>query len=440
MMAKDILKQHYTKELNKKMNELKQHSLILVDWYVNQYSKIWIPKSIMKLFEKFYDIYTNALINACLRNDIKMVSDLLFIVPNEININDTSVDGMTPLCIAVLNRNVNIVELLFKHPNINIDKQDSCGKTALYIASQLDDPCIVQFLLRPRNTVFEYESDIERARLPSFEYSIKNDNSNNMDDYDDMEYQNMELDMEYYDIEGRMLKSINNPIDLSWEMAGCSPVNTTLKGTNPNIANNSGVSPLWIATSKNNIEIMKLLITYGADLNRADGHKGATPLFIACEKGNKCAVDLLLAADADVNLPRSSDGISPLNIAAQNGYVHIVDILLKSGADPFQFSRVGSNPFTSAVINGNVKIIKLIYQHLLNLKSKTEITEFVNANQPINGRTSLHLGCINGHYDAVKYLMYTINVDTSKKDFENKTALEYAIKNGYKNIVSIFPK
>jgi len=207
------------------------------------------------------------------------------------------------------------------------------------------------------------------------------------------------------------------------------------RGANPNLAKHDGCTPLWIAASRGNVECMKHLINYSADLNKSDRSQGATPLFVACQNGKKDAVDLLLAARADVNRPREGDGTSPLMMASHNGHTGIADLLLKSGADPMQANSTGLNAFGCASMQGHAEIVQLMYQQLQNVKRPEEITAFINAGDGVNGWTPFHLACMGGHYKVIKFLVNHCKVDVLKKDYENKTGLEHAWQNGHTNMI-----
>jgi ankyrin repeat protein len=181
---------------------------------------------------------------------------------------------------------------------------------------------------------------------------------------------------------------------------------------------------------------MRALINYGADLNKPDRSQGATPLFVACQNGKKSAVDLLLASGAEVNRPREGDGTSPLMMSAHNGHADIVDVLLRSGADPMQPNSTGLNALGCAAMQGHAKIVKLIYEHMKRVEDMSKIRQFVNAGDEVNGWTPLHLACMGGHVNVIKYLIYTVKVDIFKKDYENKSGLEHAWASGHQNIVS----
>lgn len=66
----------------------------------------------------------------------------------------------------------------------------------------------------------------------------------------------------------------------------------------PNTLNNFGSNPLHVAAIQNRIEIIKLLIVAGVDINH-QGEHGYTPLHEAVEQNNKDAVEVLLQLGAD---------------------------------------------------------------------------------------------------------------------------------------------
>ncbi|KIY00888.1 uncharacterized protein Z520_03554 [Fonsecaea multimorphosa CBS 102226] len=92
-----------------------------------------------------------------------------------------------------------------------------------------------------------------------------------------------------------------------------------------------GRTPLLLACETGSLEICKLLIHYGADLNSVDPKYKYSPLMWAVAAGDEPTTRLLLDAGADVNDHRS--GTSPLCLAATTGNLAVVRILLEYGAN-----------------------------------------------------------------------------------------------------------
>ena len=332
--------------------------------------------------------------------------------------------------------------MLLSHPNIDIDYKDLSGVTALWAACQNNNSEVVELLLHPRNVVVELQTDHKGHRRVASVTNKKHefdpskigigamfppeDGDHRQRHNDDDDEESDISDLDELDHDRRRKKGRSQRKKRSEKR----------QGANPNLAKHDGCTPLWIAASRGNSQCMEPLINYGADLNKPDRSQGATPLFVACQNGKKPAVDLLLAANADVNRPRSGDGTTPLMMAAHNGHSGIVDVLLKSGADPMQANTTGLNALGCAAMQGHSEIVKLAYQHLLNVKNPQEIVDFVNAGDGVNGWTPLHLACMGGHENVIKYLINVVKVDIFKKDYENKTGLEHAWQNGHQTIVS----
>ncbi len=74
------------------------------------------------------------------------------------------------------------------------------------------------------------------------------------------------------------------------------------------------------------LELMRLLIAAGADVNHADAD-GCTPLYRACTAFNRDGARLLAEAGADVNAA-TLEGETPLMNAALGNHAEMVKILL----------------------------------------------------------------------------------------------------------------
>jgi len=91
------------------------------------------------------------------------------------------------------------------------------------------------------------------------------------------------------------------------------------------------LTPLMWAIRTGDLRKVELLLEYGADVNKVSND--ITALHIATAMGNASLVRLLLANGADVNI-NSASGCRPIHIAAWCNRVEIAKILLENGADP----------------------------------------------------------------------------------------------------------
>jgi len=203
----------------------------------------------------------------------------------------------------------------------------------------------------------------------------------------------------------------------------------------PDVSTHSGKTPLLMAASFGYTKCMRYLIDGGADVNFRDGH-GCTPLYMACQSGQIAAVNMLVSAKAEIDAVSGILKETPLVAAAYNGHTMIVRILLMKKADPMKVDRDGMSMLSAAAKRGHLHVIQVVYQHLMTVLSAEEMTEFVNQ-QNKDGLSPLHLACIGGHEDVVRYLVDTMKVDVRGENDSHKTALDLAVKGGHQQIVSI---
>ena len=99
--------------------------------------------------------------------------------------------------------------------------------------------------------------------------------------------------------------------------------------TQLNAQNNAGETPLMLSAINNRLELARVLIERGADVNKP----GWTALHYAATRGHRDMMRLLLDNDAYID-SEAPNGSTPLMMAAYSAPPLAVKLLLEEGADP----------------------------------------------------------------------------------------------------------
>ncbi len=103
----------------------------------------------------------------------------------------------------------------------------------------------------------------------------------------------------------------------------------------------AGCAALMLAAARNHEDMVKFLLSRGADPNQSD-QGGGTALIYASWKGYKDTVSVLLVAGADPDAT-TRDGRSALSVARQSGHNEVVTIL-ESATKARILSRLAAEP------------------------------------------------------------------------------------------------
>ncbi|PNF18748.1 hypothetical protein B7P43_G03347, partial [Cryptotermes secundus] len=167
--------------------------------------------------------------------------------------------------------------------------------------------------------------------------------------------------------------------------------------------------------------LVKAWLEAGVDPNRVD-NQGYTALQRAAMAGNLQLVRLLVQYGANLTeLSRNQFGDLPIHLAAAFGHANIVHWMLDNGVPVNIRNRIGATPLHSAAHNNRLEVAHLLLDGGAAVNAKV-----------INGdnRTSLHEAAAQGSVDLVKLLLdrgADINAITSD---QNQTPLHWAEKVG----------
>ena len=129
-------------------------------------------------------------------------------------------------------------------------------------------------------------------------------------------------------------------------------------------------SSLYVASQEGHVEVVKLLISNGANVNdkRTDG--GTSALYAASQEGHVEVVELLITNGANVNDKTTDDGTSSIIAASDQGHVHVAELLLSKGANINDTDNNGTSSILAASYQGHVHVVKLLLSKGANINDK----------------------------------------------------------------------
>ena len=221
------------------------------------------------------------------------------------------------------------------------------------------------------------------------------------------------------------------------------------QGANVNAKNNCGEIPLHSAAESNYIEMAKYLVSKGAYINTRNKY-GTTPLHGAA--GHLDIVKYLVSQGADINT-RDSDDETPLHDAAKNGNLETIKYFVSQGADVNARDRKGKTPLYQILASrADIEMVKYLVSQGADVNIEDNggntplhtavsgagisgvdievvkylISQEADVNARDNyGETPLHNAASRGDIDIVKYLV-SQGADVNARDNAGKTALNLA--------------
>jgi ankyrin repeat protein len=173
-------------------------------------------------------------------------------------------------------------------------------------------------------------------------------------------------------------------------------------GASAKAANRYGVTPLALACTNGNAEVVELLLKAGADPNSAQAG-GETALMTAARTGKPGPVKALLAKGADVNA-RDRKGQTALMWAAADGHADVVSTLLAAKADFTTPTPAGFTPLLFAAREGRLDVARVLLQAGADANEAVQ-SKKTAARGPKPGTSALHLAVENGHFELAVALV-----------------------------------
>ncbi|KAL5729100.1 hypothetical protein ACHQM5_002097 [Ranunculus cassubicifolius] len=174
-----------------------------------------------------------------------------------------------------------------------------------------------------------------------------------------------------------------------------------------------------VAASAGYADIVKILIEVRPDFaSRRDSH-GCSPLHLACSRGHLEIARELLSADPDLSSLQDNEGRTPLHWAAIKGQINILDEILSASLESSEMvTKLGETVLHVGVKNNKYEAVKYLVETL-------NVTKLVNS-PDTNGNTILHLATASKLTTMVIFLLKNTSIDLNALNKSGLTALDVA--------------
>lgn len=196
-------------------------------------------------------------------------------------------------------------------------------------------------------------------------------------------------------------------------------------GINPNsVHEKDGRTALISASARGDVEVVKVLINHGADVNAKD-RSGYTALFHALEARYDEVADILISQPGlDVNA-RGKNDVTALMRYVWRDRIEGIRKLLERGADVNLTDADGDTVLHGAAEVGNIEVLKTLLANKANPNARNKV-----------GGTPLMWAAVYGNENAARLLLEN-GADPSLKDEDGMTALNWAEKNKREALVKL---
>jgi len=373
-------------------------------------------------------------------------------------------------------KNIRILKMLIQQ-GIDINSKDKEGKTLLVYAIEEEDKFIVNYLLENHASIQLINQNIKYLRkltknkkenkkelLENFEFRMKN-KFNIIKIL--LEYG---LDIEAKDEEGKTLLFYaiedENELIVNYLLenhASIQPINENIKYlkelTKNNKENEKELLKTFEFRMKNKLNIIKLLLKYGLDINAEDEERKTLLLYVIDEVNeslfyyllkNKTSHESLQAINIKVLLKFIFNTIENENENVLNKLskyanrekeeekcIEILKLLIQNGLDINDKDEEGNTILIYAIELRKVSVIKYLLERNASLEpvnSKVEILKPLITN-------IIPKSCLSGeicYIDNLNFNILKLLIDYGLNMENNKKLLHYAIQNSNTRIVNYF--
>lgn len=160
----------------------------------------------------------------------------------------------------------------------------------------------------------------------------------------------------------------------------------------------SGQTILHLACARGDPQIVKLLLAAHADLAATD-QTSNTPLDEAVLNDRLDVLRLLLSGGADAKRVHLLDGRGPMQEACVKGFANLIKPLVEAGADPLARDRYGLTPLDLALAYKNENVISAFLHQAQSMPPLESEAENAMQSATLRGHTAIAKLLIDGGFD-----------------------------------------
>ena len=320
--------------------------------------------------------------------------------------------GHTILHSAVIGKNENIVKFILENNSCDIDALDHFNESAIYIAADRGNFTIFKML-------FENKASLKCNDSYNFLHCAAESNN--------VEFVKFILDNKIVDVKSQDVRK-QTPLHRAATIDNVEIVKILIEhGADVNALDHCDASPIFIAACHGHWEIFKILVENGAELDNLDYLNQS--LIMYAITGQNTDIIKFLCESSDCLYDEDYKSRTPLYCALKHDNDEIIKVLIENGSDVHATNINGKTPLLLAAKKGNFEIFKILFENCEDVKHIDE-----------HERNLLHYAVRGNNKDIIEFILNKKICNVNAINADGDTPIVHAVENGYVEIFNILVK
>ncbi|MBL7471733.1 ankyrin repeat domain-containing protein [Robertkochia sediminum] len=275
---------------------------------------------------------------------------------------------------TVLNCSLSDLKKLIEKDNALVNAKDTVNHlfTPLFYAAQINHKSKFDYLLKNGAEISALTDEFIHPQFDVLYVALEYDSDRILKRI--IELKSFDLNKKYDDCENVIYTAVRNNSQKCLKILLDNKVRLDVTDE---CSDDKGISPLGWAALKNHVDVAKLLIEYGANVNEQKNIKEHTILGYACSSKDASLemVKLLVENGADIDKSNHLN-FTPLMRAVASGKIDIVEYLITKNANINAQTDFGRySPLHYACSRNNMQIVELLLENGANpdMKDKNNL-------------------------------------------------------------------